>query len=90
VIHYREECDGHETLTGAIGDTVTCDGSCESTACGKRSIGSDGTTDDTDEVTCMACLVALGVIDAPHTGHYSHISGTWWCDTCDSPYCELA
>lgn len=26
----------------------------------------------------------------PHTGHFSHISGTWWCDTCNSPYCNLA
>lgn len=27
--------------------------------------------------------------DTPHTGHYS-LFGTYWCDTCDSPYCELA
>jgi len=25
-----------------------------------------------------------------HVGHYSRLGGTWWCDTCDSPYCELA
>ena len=25
--------------------------------------------------------------DAPHLGHWS-LFGTWWCDTCDSPYCE--
>lgn len=25
----------------------------------------------------------------PHTGHWSTF-GTYWCDTCDSPYCELA
>ena len=24
-----------------------------------------------------------------HTGHWS-LMGTYWCDTCDSPYCELA
>lgn len=24
-----------------------------------------------------------------HTGHWS-LFGTYWCDTCDSPYCELA
>lgn len=24
-----------------------------------------------------------------HQGHYS-LFGTYWCDTCDSPYCELA
>ena len=26
----------------------------------------------------------------PHEGHYSRLGGTWWCDTCDSPYCDLA
>lgn len=25
-----------------------------------------------------------------HVGHYSHLGGTYWCDTCDSPYCVLA
>ncbi len=28
--------------------------------------------------------------EPPHTGHFSRLGGTWWCDTCDSPYCELA
>lgn len=27
---------------------------------------------------------------APHVGHFSRLGGTWWCDTCDSPYCDLA
>jgi hypothetical protein len=26
----------------------------------------------------------------PHTGHWSRLGGLWWCDTCDSPYCDLA
>lgn len=26
---------------------------------------------------------------APHEGHYSRLGGTWWCDTCDSPVCDL-
>ena len=26
----------------------------------------------------------------PHRGHFSHLGGTWWCDTCNSPYCDLA
>lgn len=26
----------------------------------------------------------------PHVGHFSRLGGTWWCDTCNSPYCELA
>jgi len=28
--------------------------------------------------------------DEPHVGHFSRLGGTWWCDTCNSPYCELA
>lgn len=28
--------------------------------------------------------------DHGHVGHFSRLGGTWWCDTCDSPYCELA
>jgi hypothetical protein len=28
--------------------------------------------------------------DAPHAGHFSRLGGTWWCDTCNSPYCENA
>lgn len=28
--------------------------------------------------------------EAPHVGHFSRLGGTWWCDTCNSPYCELA
>jgi len=33
------------------------------------------------------CL--LTVSDTGHIGHYS-LFGTYWCDTCSSPYCELA
>lgn len=25
-----------------------------------------------------------------HEGHFSRLGGTYWCDTCDSPYCDLA
>lgn len=28
--------------------------------------------------------------EQPHVGHWSRLGGTWWCDTCNSPYCELA
>ena len=51
----------------------------------------------TDENPCLwrngACLNwthSHDADDAPHTGHYSRLGGTWWCDTCNSPYCELA
>jgi len=27
--------------------------------------------------------------EPPHEGHYGHFTGAWYCDTCDSPYCEL-
>jgi len=26
----------------------------------------------------------------PHEGHRSRLSGIWWCDTCNSRYCDLA
>jgi hypothetical protein len=26
----------------------------------------------------------------PHVGHWSRLGGLWYCDTCDSPYCDLA
>ena len=26
----------------------------------------------------------------PHEGHVSRFTGAWYCDTCDSPYCERA
>jgi hypothetical protein len=32
----------------------------------------------------------LGDDDTPHTGHYSRLGGTYWCDTCNSPYCDKA
>ena len=28
--------------------------------------------------------------DAPHVGHTLRLTGAWYCDTCDSPYCEKA
>lgn len=28
--------------------------------------------------------------DAPHVGHYSRLGGQYWCDTCNSPLCDLA
>jgi hypothetical protein len=28
--------------------------------------------------------------DRPHVGHFSRLGGTWFCDTCNSPLCELA
>lgn len=31
-----------------------------------------------------------GADDEPHVGHFTHFGGTWFCDTCNSPYCELA
>lgn len=26
----------------------------------------------------------------PHVGHWSRLGGIYWCDTCNSPYCDLA
>ncbi len=46
--------------------------------------------DDNLAGTPFAHLARNPSDEAPHVGHYSRIGGTYWCDTCDSPYCELA
>lgn len=28
--------------------------------------------------------------ELPHEGHVPQFGGGWFCDTCNSPYCELA
>lgn len=30
------------------------------------------------------------VWDAAHRGHVLPLTGAWYCDDCDSPYCDLA
>lgn len=46
---------------------------------------------ETFEDACVAELRKwVDDSDAPHTGHYSRLSGTYWCDTCNSPYCDNA
>ena len=46
---------------------------------------------DTFEPECERILrAALPEDDVPHVGHFSRLGGTWWCDTCNSPYCDLA
>lgn len=32
----------------------------------------------------------LTLWDIRHKGHTLTLSGGWWCDTCDSSYCDLA
>ena len=47
--------------------------------------------DPSHELPCPDCGSRLAVdLDPPHEGHFSRLGGTWWCDTCNSPYCELA
>jgi hypothetical protein len=58
----------------------------------------DGSTDCTVEVGCECEPAGWAIAFKPlpdtaeeeHTGHFSHLGGTWYCDTCDSPYCDLA
>jgi hypothetical protein len=46
---------------------------------------------DTFAPECERILRAMAPDpDAPHVGHFSRLGGTWWCDTCNSPYCDLA
>ena len=42
---------------------------------------------DPDDKLCEHCDWVSD--QEAHTGHWSRF-GTYWCDTCDSPYCELA
>lgn len=39
-----------------------------------------------DDETCDRC----GLYIIPHVGHRSHFTGAWFCDTCNSPYCDRA
>jgi len=41
---------------------------------------------DSDELD----MLAFALSQPPHTGHWMPFTGAWYCDTCDSPYCELA
>ena len=54
----------------------------ERTRCDCGNWAEDGST------LCEWCEGIAG--DEPHVGHFSRLGGTWWCDTCDSPYCDLA
>lgn len=39
-----------------------------------------------DDEQCMQCEEYL----KPHVGHRLHFTGAWFCDTCNSPYCDRA
>jgi hypothetical protein len=43
---------------------------------------------DPDPVTTECDHCAWANAQPPHTGHFS-MFGTYWCDTCNSPYCDL-
>lgn len=70
------------------GDTIEHDGReiliqfVELTETGSRVLGryiaDDGSVDE------------LADVIVPHVGHRAPFTGAWYCDTCDSPYCELA
>jgi hypothetical protein len=47
-----------------------------------------GIVHDPDETEGYCTNCGLG--NAWHVGHRSSLSGSWYCDTCDSPYCNLA
>lgn len=42
--------------------------------------------------SCDGCEDFLDAhcFDRPHVGHRLRLTGAWWCDTCDSPLCDLA
>jgi hypothetical protein len=40
-----------------------------------------------DDTVCEWC--AIDADQPPHLGHFSRF-GTYWCDTCNSPLCDLS
>jgi hypothetical protein len=50
----------------------------------KCECGNDATDDDG---LCDYCRRIQD--EPPHEGHYPPLGGGWFCDTCNSPYCEL-
>lgn len=43
--------------------------------------------EDGTAVYCVTC--GLEGDDVPHKGHTLRLTGAWYCDTCNSPYCDL-
>jgi hypothetical protein len=84
--HSEAEADAglaYEMLVGSVMDAI-----CDAWEAG---------VSDHFEQACVAELrgpLADGSVEPtgepPHVGHFSRLGGTWWCDTCDSPYCDLA
>jgi hypothetical protein len=56
--------------------------------------GSDFSSGQAVSHSEAAALVVGFLVDedgeVAHAGHFSRLGGTWWCDTCNSPYCERA
>lgn len=44
-------------------------------------------TDDLDGTLCSHCEWVSQ--QPPHKGHIAHFTGAWFCDTCNSPCCDL-
>jgi hypothetical protein len=78
--HSEAEADAglaYETLVGSVMDAIAD--------------AWEAGVSDTFEQACERELRAsLPDPDAPHVGHFSRLGGTWWCDTCNSPYCDQA
>lgn len=47
-------------------------------------------TDPMFVFTCKPGLKYLVGLTGSHHGHPAWLSGAWWCDTCNGPYCDLA
>jgi hypothetical protein len=61
---------------------------------GAQILNADG-TDFSFPITYGEAGITVDLIDPEtgepfHVGHFSRMGGTWYCDTCNSPYCDLA
>ena len=90
-------CDDGYVDEGASGRV--CE-TCHGDGHGPRMDGRDA-DDDCEAIgfswrPCDGCGSSLGgdrygyTLHGVHVGHFSRLGGTYWCDTCDSPYCENA
>ena len=70
------------TMLTALSAPVAPSAVAPKCACG-NALDEDCTSD-----ACDYCSWAAE--QPPHVGHRALLSGAWWCDTCNSGYCELA
>lgn len=83
LVHWREIL---EEFVDFLRSYVSCDHGAE---CPFRPGWHEWCAAHEQEIENLHCELMVED-EEPHTGHYSRLGGTYWCDTCNSPYCERA